>query len=156
MTDGIVEFIEAQLAEDQATAEAWDEAERRWQQVGQRNLRYDNGLGEHVQSIDVGGDPMLWSESIWVKHDLDGKRTAHIARHDPARILAEVEAKRAILAEHKHVPATEPSTHDFGCQICAYDRGDYVQYGWGWCKTVLLLAAPYAGRPGFKDEWRLS
>lgn len=79
----------------------------------------------------------------------------HIARHDPARVLREVAAKRAILAEHKHAPATERSTDDFGCEICAYDRGDCVLYGWGWCKTVRLLAAPYADHPDYDESWRL-
>jgi len=31
-----------------------------------------------------------------------------------------------------------------------------VQYGWGWCKTVLLLAAPYAEHPDYDPTWAVS
>lgn len=75
---------------------------------------------------------------------------------EPEAILLDIAAHRAILAEHKHAPATEPSTDDFGCRICAYDRGDSVLYGWGWCNTVRMLALPYADHPDYDPAWRVA
>lgn len=67
---------------------------------------------------------------------------AHIARHDPARVLAECDAKRRIVADHA-------STHE-----CPKD-GDSC--GW-WdgepCDVIRLLALPYADHPDYRDEWR--
>lgn len=63
----------------------------------------------------------------------------HIARWDPARVLAEVDAKRRIL---------DLSTWDaeFPDSSGGYDSA---------CEDVVkLLALPYVGRPGYRDEWR--
>lgn len=65
----------------------------------------------------------------------------HIARWEPARVLAEVEAKRRIIdrclegiAEDEWVRNLSPLAEG----------------------VILHLAQPYADRPGFKDEWRLT
>ncbi|WP_202946318.1 DUF6221 family protein [Pseudonocardia dioxanivorans] len=76
------------------------------------------------------------------------------------RGLAEVEAKRRIIALHEHQDATAPSRdvrkrqpqQDFGCITCA--DWDGMTAAEGWCDTVRLLALPYADRPGYRDEWR--
>jgi hypothetical protein len=73
----------------------------------------------------------------------------HIARHDPARVLAEVDAKRRILDEHK----TYDVHSGFGCGICAFNGWDKVIEPEGWCTTVRLLALPYADRLGYRSEW---
>lgn len=62
----------------------------------------------------------------------------HIVRHDPSRVLAEVEAKRRILDEHEGVHTCGDRTYDFR----------------EWCPTLRALALPYAGRPGYREEWR--
>lgn len=82
------------------------------------------------------------------------KNAQHIANWDPARVLAEVEAKRRILDEHPHEPAAPWGTAmvtSVGCATC-HDRGEGV-IGKGWCRTARLLAQPYAGRPGWREEW---
>ncbi|MGW2692368.1 DUF6221 family protein [Streptomyces sp. NPDC001296] len=68
----------------------------------------------------------------------------HIARHDPARVLREIDAKRRLLAIHRpYVP--EP---DQACLGCA---GGIMFTS---CPVVRLLALPYADRPGYRDDWR--
>jgi hypothetical protein len=52
-----------------------------------------------------------------------------IAAWDPARVLAEVKAKRAILNEAIHLESEE---------------------------IIQLLRQPYAGREGWKDEWAVT
>jgi hypothetical protein len=65
----------------------------------------------------------------------------HIARWDPARVLAEVQAKRAILDRIAEAEAacTGPDT----IEIDGFVARD----------LVCLLAQPYAGHPGWREEW---
>jgi len=57
----------------------------------------------------------------------------HIARWDPARVLAEVKAKRAILDEWREYPAERRHLNP----------------------VIWHLAQPYAGRPGWREQWGL-
>jgi hypothetical protein len=77
----------------------------------------------------------------------------HIARHDPARVLREVEAKRRIVDEHVHEHATEAP--GFGCRVCDW-QGSWSGVGdGGWCLTLRLLALPYSDHPGYREEeWK--
>jgi hypothetical protein len=66
---------------------------------------------------------------------------AHIKRHDPARVLAEVAAKRALLEE------------------CAdtfeLNSGEAVNSESVWLAEAIVkaMAQPLAGRPGWREEW---
>jgi hypothetical protein len=66
----------------------------------------------------------------------------YVARHDPARVLAECEAKRRIV-EH----ANECS--DGGSEL-SMDFDDER----GLALVLRLLALPYADCDGFREEWR--
>lgn len=78
----------------------------------------------------------------------------HIARWDPARVLAELDAKRRILDEHERTECqghAEPWVEHgaacrYRCWVCGGDRYP--------CATLRLLAVPYADQPGYRDEWR--
>jgi hypothetical protein len=72
----------------------------------------------------------------------------HIARWDPARVLAEVEAERRIL--NLHGPGG-PSQLSYACASNCLDDRQLTQERP--CATVLALAQPYAGRPGWREEW---
>lgn len=64
----------------------------------------------------------------------------HIARHDPARVLRAVGAKRELLALHR--PDSD-------------DRPECVRCGPPYpCTTVRVLATEYADQPGYWSEWR--
>jgi hypothetical protein len=63
----------------------------------------------------------------------------------PARVLAEVDAKRRILDVHFWaVEQVEPDEETTECVSCgtAYP-----------CQTVRLLALPFADRPGYDEDW---
>lgn len=68
--------------------------------------------------------------------------SAHIARHDPARVLREVDAKRRIIAEHERYAAErrrmmggwDPQSDDL--------------------PILAALAVVYSDRPGYREEWR--
>lgn len=67
------------------------------------------------------------------------------ATWDPARVLAECEAKRRILSLHV---AWSPGW----CKTCNVP-GNLLGSPHG-CPTVRVLAATYASRPGYCAEWR--
>jgi hypothetical protein len=84
---------------------------------------------------------------------VDGTRytvvAAHIARHDPARVQREIEAKRAILAEHQRAPKPLPGMSWYPCRVCTRDR-----YPQSWpCATVRALAAVWSDHPDYQQEW---
>ena len=62
----------------------------------------------------------------------------HARRHNPFRVLADVDAKRRIL------------------DACESYAEDGTTSGADLARTILpLLALPYADRPGYRDEWKL-
>ncbi|MFH8792220.1 DUF6221 family protein [Streptomyces sp. NPDC017941] len=73
----------------------------------------------------------------------------HAAKWDPARVLREIDAKRQILRDLKNAEVTlaaagsEGTVHDLMTGAANTLR-----------RTVRLLAAPYADRPGYREEWR--
>ncbi len=73
---------------------------------------------------------------------------AHIVRHDPARVLREIDTKRQLLALHHQLEDAEEML-DF-CATCDV-TGKYREHP---CTTLRLLALPYADRPGYREEWR--
>jgi hypothetical protein len=66
----------------------------------------------------------------------------HIARNDPARVLAEVEAKHQAIELHSAEPGQHP---DF----CWHDKHELP------CPTLRLLALPYVDHPEYLQEWAL-
>lgn len=87
--------------------------------------------------------------------EMDSAAAGHIVRHDPARVLAEVAAKRLIIADHS-------TLHTIVDGFCVQEGGACTHAGESWCNwhgtdncsTVRLLAVPYADRVGYLEEWR--
>lgn len=94
----------------------------------------------------------------------------HIARWDPARVLAEVAAKRQLLEVHKvnvEVEGPPPAFRDphvryqegrvtYWCDECDHDR-DYGHISGPdqGCRTLRLLALPYADHKDYDPAWRI-
>lgn len=117
-TDGLVVWLRSQLDEDEQIARA--------------------AHGYHW--LDDGE---------WVidedEHILDGQpaNTRHAARHDPAFVIAEIRAKRRLLAEAKRAQLfCKAGDSD---SMIRRAQTDYV---------LRLLASAYADRDGYRDEWR--
>jgi hypothetical protein len=77
----------------------------------------------------------------------------------PDRLLAEIAAKRAILAAHRRIVGPhvdwhggdEPDESGAACSTCGY----YSEYAVRWpCETLERLAVVYAGHPDYDEEWR--
>ena len=81
-----------------------------------------------------------------IDYHLDLAEARHIARWDPARVLAECEAKRRIVEHHSSSGDDWPL-----CAICT-EVGPDAQ-GWP-CLTLLLLALPYSDHGDYREEWR--
>lgn len=155
--DEMAAFAEERLGEDEAAAEAAssghpnpESRDGTWQVVGDRHIRYDNGCGETVTAVDVTGGPCMWHEQIRVAHDRDGTVAAHIALHDPARILAGVAAKRAVLSEWAAFSGIlegqalrgEPADKVMAFQVRVLEG------------VIRKLVAEWAGHPGYKESWK--
>jgi hypothetical protein len=68
---------------------------------------------------------------------------------NPARVLREVAAKRAVLAEHAPEPWGEPHPE---LLRCAQGHGDEYWTTWP-CSEVRALTAVYGGSPDYRQEW---
>ena len=151
----ITEFLKARLDEDEAAAAAASDGPwvpwRGRPGLGLRHLEYGVMLpGQGAGSL----------AAIAAASRADAE---HIARHDPARVLREVEAKRAILAEHRSLGGMFPN-----CSACArWAPGSYhgVEEEWeeppddmsrvGFsCRTVRLLAAAWSDHADYDSSWK--
>lgn len=73
----------------------------------------------------------ITGEAVERQHLVDAE---HIARHNPARVLREIDAKRRIVDRYAWLR----------------EHGDTGGAAW----VLPLLALPYADRPGYREEWR--
>jgi hypothetical protein len=144
VTLSIVDFLNARLAEDQAAAEAArDLMDEPWK-IFPEGPEEENYSGEY-----------RISNGITVAGHVEEAKASHIARHDPARVLREVAAKRAVIEDHQIKPVTYPEPDDdeaFDCERCHFDRDEGV-YGFGYCPTLKALAAVYSSHHDYRKEW---
>ena len=121
----LTEFLLARIAEDEADARL-------------AMQHFKTGEWTHDGSIYAGHE---MDEVVdWVYNEA----WAHIARHDPARVLAECEAKRRIV--ELHGPDQPYCDLNFSNADHAYFEGP--------CQNLQLLALPYADHPDYREEWR--
>ncbi|MFF6829617.1 DUF6221 family protein [Streptomyces longwoodensis] len=85
----------------------------------------------------------------WTVCDASDVDVVHIAAHDPARVLREIDAKRQLLALHQ-----EKQEQGYGTDLCAECGFGEVSQSYYPCATLRLLTLPYADRPGYREEWR--
>ncbi|MFJ2676419.1 DUF6221 family protein [Streptomyces sp. NPDC087525] len=109
----LVEFLRARLDEDEQAA---CRVKSSWRQIG--------GTGVIVASD--GGRAEECANGNWTGV------AEHIVRHDPARVLVEVEAQRALIDGH--------AADSHWCPM-----GDGL---------FKVLALPYADHPDYRPEWR--
>ncbi|MCX4801770.1 DUF6221 family protein [Streptomyces sp. NBC_01214] len=134
--DDLVQFLRDRLDEDEQAAQQAIACEfltsGQWLARGPYGDDDRFGNMQSEQNEQIIEDGLLWGT------------VAHIARHDPARVLAEVDAKRRLLAIHRRF-VDEPGQACLGC------AGGIE---WEACPVVRLLALPYADHPYFREEWR--
>jgi len=130
--NGLVEFLTAAIAEDEAVAQRLLQDLR--SQIEDEGHSADD-RGPITESRMLGADigAKYRGQSRW-NNVARGQYVARLA--DPARVLAECESKRRIVETAR--------------------REEYFSGGRsGLGRSLLLaLALPYADRPGFREEWR--
>ena len=118
----ITEFLEARISEDEEVARAASHQKVAGPFHG--NWHHDSLHLSSMERVDA----------------------IHVARHDPARVLAECAAKRAIIALHDYEWMGPDDAAGKGCE---HDYEDWP------CPTIRAIAAVYAHHPDYKQEWAL-
>lgn len=88
----------------------------------------------------------VWCRNYLVAPRVSDEDGAHIARWDPARVLAEVEAKRRIIERYEDCLARQEDP-DYSSIAAHGQAAEYEDW------VIPALAQPYAGRPGWREEW---
>lgn len=142
----IVEFIEARLAEDEAIArKACIPARVEYSPHPELTEWFyeDGDEVQYVQTPEMLSDK--YAEAWCVTMDSEGLSPAvdekvgpHIARHDPARVLREVEALRAVLI----------STRERNDQIEGFSTTEEMV-----ADDLAPIAAIWSDHPDYRAEW---
>ncbi|MEU9400573.1 DUF6221 family protein [Streptomyces sp. NPDC048242] len=127
--DDLVQWLPAQLDEEERIARAAAEETHPEWSPGDKNLSSQVSTAEY-------GDPVVVGP--WDYLDWDVRQ--HIAVHDPARVLREIEAKRELLRLAERA-RDYPETFMNGFASAAE-------------QVLRRFALAYADRPGYREEWR--
>jgi hypothetical protein len=135
--DDLVEFLRARIAEDEEPARLahavdpapWYEDVEDGSYTNQRD--HLDGVGLVRAADNVG----LWNREQSSTLSMAAVTATHVARHNPARVLAEVEVKRAIVTRAKALWDSDAEGYGAGLDI------------------LQLLALPYADHPDYRPEW---
>lgn len=137
----IVEFLQARLDEDEAIART---------SIGKRPERAEwsyepwtprvEGSGEVIapNDRDSSGYPeFITCDREGVLQSIEERDGPHLARHDPARVLREVEAKRAAIAAFDWAGTSRGSI-----------ARHHILNG-----VIRPMAAIYSDHPDYREEW---
>ena len=129
----LTEFLSARLDEDEAVAKAAGGSgpDGQW-------ARHEDEVGTGYGHLyDVGGDVVVYDEGAPGDLEFD-----HIARHDPARVLREVAAKRAVIEVYEAAAASDDPKVDYSI-------------GMATMRMVLRsYATVWSGHPDYRPEWK--
>lgn len=153
MTGDLVAFLRARLADDARAAAAatpgpwWHNPGKQW--LGPEAFEaYDRTKGEEF--VGYGG-PHPFTGCVAATGPADNPQSMadadHIARWDPARVLADVDAKRRIVDRLDYWETAASRAGIAGLSNSA--RGERIGL-WMACR---LLALPYRDHPDYQPEW---
>lgn len=134
----LVEFLRARLAEDEQVAKDatpgpwWDDTP-------------EGAWGESPDAVVAAGTGMVAKLPV---SERGGLNALHIERHDPARVLAEVEAKRKLIERY------ERAVRVGGSSPSDFMRGQDDGYEQACLDAIRDAAEVYADHPDYRDEWR--
>ncbi|WP_331719505.1 DUF6221 family protein (plasmid) [Streptomyces sp. NBC_01259] len=127
MTDELVQFLRDRFAIEEQVAK--DASPGPW---------HINPEADEVLAVDG----IVVAEGFALSGHQLRATTEHIARHDPARVLADIDGRRRILNDYEYYDAmADPSDAEAG-------RAEGLTY------AVQCLALPYATHPDYRPEWR--
>ncbi|MGY0067707.1 DUF6221 family protein [Streptomyces sp. QTS137] len=135
MSEGLVQFLRARLDEDVQAAK----------DAGGKAWKWEHGYGDMCNDPTCPYGELATDDTVLMQvHGYDIRSpwegAAHIERHHPARVLAEIEAKRELLRQYEHLK---------------YDvTPDDLTGVWAFEAVLRAFALPYADHPDYRDEWR--
>ncbi|MFG2591375.1 DUF6221 family protein [Streptomyces sp. NPDC048438] len=139
MTADLVAFLQARLDEQGAAAVAAGGTSEGWQALG-TGVYSGASLDDDVPPLVTAGPEVGGS-------DEDAARAEHIALHDPAQVLREVEATRGLLEQYT-APETGEGLPD------AFNRHAASMHHMAVDLAVRHLAQAHADHPDYQPEWR--
>lgn len=146
----LVEWLVVQLAEDERIARAAGSAAWRWEQDhGDMCNDATCPYGQLVADNSEGETVLMRVHGYDVHEQWQGAE--HIAAHDPARVLRDIDAMRRQVARHAPHEMGSCLTCEaphFGVKVC-----NHCERRWP-CPDVRDLADVYADRPGYREQWR--
>lgn len=149
----IVEFLTARLDEDEALAGIATPGPWRVETAPHRTnvVVPAEGLdrvGTTGRRLDM--PPIFTGQTASISRAQWEADAQHIARHDPVRVLREVEAKRRTLARHSPIL----TYGSMACDGCGWDRedGHHVE-DINECPELRDMASVYAEHPDFDPAW---
>ncbi|MFE6428145.1 DUF6221 family protein [Streptomyces rochei] len=158
--DELVQWLRAQLDEDKRIVEvALRYVDADWRRDDEENVALASSL------TLAGKQEVAITADRWRRSMIEGPGVVmHVAEHDPARVLREVDAKGRILdlfatavddrvalrTRMREVIDTDPD--EFG--RLHREESKLIEAAEYLAPVVRLLALPYADRPGYRDDWR--
>jgi hypothetical protein len=159
VTDSITDWLHAQLDEDATAVRQADSDLAATLRKAGRDVADEYGDAEPPEE-GVSTADRAW----WIVQDAAN----YIARHDPARVLREIDADRELLSEYSRLLDAHAAHQREAARLAeAGDDADVIQLAAlrreadylpamlhvleRWAKRK---AAVYAGRPGYRDAWR--
>lgn len=129
----LIEFLNARLDDDERVARAAADAaeHQKWGAFGYEDIASVGA--EHPDHPD-GEEWYLLGGNLFRQFG-DRSLVEHVARHDPARVLREITAKRAIIEDL-----------DYG----GGEMGDAQDH------VTRRLASVYADHPDYQQEWKVT
>lgn len=137
----LVTWVRVQLDEDERVARAAKPGPWRYEPDPCEDEVYSVHDGEHG---DLVGDIVCYVRGL--KHQV--ANGVHIARFNPARTLDEIRIKREALGDCVRYASRTPEPPDASGETPWTSPVANFAY-----RTLCRLAAPYADRPGYRDEW---
>ena len=134
MTD-LMEFLRARLDEDERAARECAGAPWSTPIPGQI----------HVDAKAIADNKLALGQLGYVATVLHEQDRQHITRHDPARVLREVEAKRRIIERYEEYSQFDQGTSRD--RLFSSLREAYLD-------ACRIHAAVYADHPDYRKEWR--
>lgn len=163
----LTEFLLARIAEDEAIARGATPGPWRWEEesIEAWPMADQSLLSDGVPLDEWGGSATVlrgWGYDASGIEATDADR-AHIARFNPARVLAESEAKRRIVELHPLNPYWGldrygrwlPREGEPKAWYCDCQAEDGMIQGEAPCPTLRILALLYDDHPDYREEWRL-
>jgi hypothetical protein len=148
VSDDLIEFLNARLDEAETVAMAATGTAWAWEATGDKDNSWAVG---HVEDED--GRPLSGEIEHGQGIVIDGVCESinghipdadHIARHDPARALREVAAKRAMLSMFLDAFGNRLNMAIYGAVGGFTMNGDWV---------LRQMAAVYSDHPDYRKEW---